>query len=172
MNEPARPIDPEKLRELKTSVRSRQSLTLGALGAVGGSILGILVWGVVSASYDRELSMMALIVGLFVGIGMRILGRGIDLRFSLAAAVWAALASVVGNVIGYSAALAGVDDQSFLDALRTTLRPELLEPWLRARLTSNLGIYCVVSAFLAYRLSFRRWRVRELARLVKDSSSS
>ena len=84
------PLDEETL--------PNENLALGAIAGIVGMVVGTAIWVGVTVTTNFQIGYMAVGVGLFVGLAMR-LGRGYSQSFSVIGAVLALLGCALGNLL-------------------------------------------------------------------------
>lgn len=104
--------------ELGQQLMSQQSLPNALYAGLIIIITFSILWAMASTLINRILPWMTLILGILVGLGVRRAGRGLDWRFSLLAAVLAALGALLSNVVVAAAFTASALDTSTLHVLR------------------------------------------------------
>ena len=82
-------IDESKLQAFVARRRDAQNLGLGLLGGVIGAALGALAWAAVTALTQFQIGWMSIGVGFLTGVGVRILGKGVDKVFGYVGAALA-----------------------------------------------------------------------------------
>lgn len=98
-------MDPEVLKELKSS----QSLLGAILGGFIGAIAGAAVWAIITAATKYEIGYIAIAVGFLTGFMVRKLGHGYEKHYGYIGALWSFLGCFLGNIL---ALLIMVSDQS------------------------------------------------------------
>lgn len=87
----------EDLQEVLDQFRTEQNLAMGIIGGLGGAILGALIWACITVITNYQIGYMAVGVGYLSGMGMRMLGKGIDPIFGYLGAILALLGCVMGD---------------------------------------------------------------------------
>ncbi|MEJ2510629.1 MAG: hypothetical protein P8Y72_03430 [Anaerolineales bacterium] len=77
-------ISEDVLRARVEDLKLQQNLGLGIIGGAIGGLLGAVVWAAVTYLTEYQIGWLALGVGYLVGIGVRLLGKGIDKVFGIA----------------------------------------------------------------------------------------
>ena len=90
-------IDPTKLRRYMNMMRYEQSLMMGILGGLAGAGIGAVLWTLLTVLTRYQIGYMAVGVGFLAGIGVKLLGRGIDPVFQYAGAGLAFTGCLMGN---------------------------------------------------------------------------
>ncbi len=99
-------------REYLSQLRAQQSLPMGIVGGLGASLVGAAAWAGVTVATGYQIGWMAVGVGFLVGMGVRMLGKGIDSSFGIVGAAFALFGCILGNigtVIGLGAQQVGID---------------------------------------------------------------
>jgi hypothetical protein len=78
---------------------TQQNPGLGVLGGIIGLLIGAILWALISVLLDRQIGYMAIGVGLLVGIGVRLLGKGRTALFGIVGAVLALIGVLLGNAL-------------------------------------------------------------------------
>ncbi len=89
----------EAVAQAVDSLREQQRFHAGLIAAIVAGIAGALVWAAVSSRQDSRYALLAVGLGVVVGRAMRWQGKGIELRFRIAAACVAVVALAAGNVL-------------------------------------------------------------------------
>ncbi len=92
-------IDQLKLTELLGQMKAEQSVLRGLAGGVAAGAIAAVVWALLTRITGYEMGWIAVGVGFFVGVAVRTLGRGVDLRFNVLGALLALLAVAGGKVL-------------------------------------------------------------------------
>lgn len=78
----------------------REGNFVGAvLGGIIGAALGAGLWAVIGVVTDSQIGWIAILIGLFAGFGVRLLGKGKTIPYKLIGAVLAFVGVVAGNII-------------------------------------------------------------------------
>ena len=87
----------EQYRIAETLI-AEQNFVNGLAAAIVAAIAGALGWGVISVATGYMIGWVAIGVGVLVGYGMQVFGRGLTAKYSLFAAVLAVVGCLVGNL--------------------------------------------------------------------------
>ncbi len=85
--------------EYMNHLRKDQNIGMAVLAGFGASILGGILWAVVTVASGWQIGFMAVGVGLLVGFAVRFLGKGVDIPFGIIGAVFSLLGCVFGNFL-------------------------------------------------------------------------
>lgn len=147
-----------------------QSLRNAVVASLVALVVFCLLWVSASALTNRVFPWMTVLLGGMLGLAIRRVGRGVDWRFPLLAAVMALVGSVISNIVLAASTTAesfGTDTVEVLQAVTSMTWPVFFdEVWNVAD-----GFYAVVAAgiaaFFANRrltraefYALRRWRDR------------
>jgi len=91
-------VDSFRLEQLRRQMRDNQNLTLGILGGALGAVIGAVAWGLLTWMTHLQIGYAAIGVGFLAGLGVRLLGRGINTSFAVVGAVMALLGVLLGNL--------------------------------------------------------------------------
>ncbi|HPH96118.1 MAG TPA: hypothetical protein PKW33_05425 [Anaerolineaceae bacterium] len=80
-------------------VDNSQNLFLGAIGGLIGGLIGAVIWALITYFTDYQIGWMAIGVGMLVGFGVRLLGRGHGIVFGLIGGLIALVSVVLGNFL-------------------------------------------------------------------------
>jgi hypothetical protein len=96
----------------------KQSIRDASIAAVIVVILFSILWAMLSTLTDRIFPWMTLVLGILIGVAVRIAGQGVDWRFPAIAAISATLGAVISNIVVAAAFTADVLETSTLAVLR------------------------------------------------------
>jgi len=77
---------------------SEQNFTAAVIVGAAATLLAAVIYGIIVAKWRFSYGFAALGIGIAVGISMQYLGRGIDMKFAVAAAVYTIAGCLLGNV--------------------------------------------------------------------------
>lgn len=93
---PSEQGDPNIL--LNEQEQPEPSLVKGVLSGFISCLIGAVLWALISVSTGYQHGLMALGVGLIVGVSIRLFGKGNSAVFGIFGAVFALLGCVLGNI--------------------------------------------------------------------------
>jgi len=106
---------PEDGRRILTA----QSVRNAVVASLITIILFSVVWAMLSTLIGKIFPWMTLVLGILIGLAVRRVGLGLDWRFPMVAAVFAAVGSLVGNIVVAAAFTAPELGTSTLNVLRS-----------------------------------------------------
>lgn len=137
-----------RLRELKEN----QSLGRGLVGGVLGASVGAVLWAIITAVTGYQIGWMAVGVGVLVGYGVRILGKGIEPVFGYVGAFLSLMGCLVGNLL---AVCIGVSIQQGipLPEFLSRLNPEVTIAFLTATFQPLDLLFYGIGVYEGYKFS-------------------
>lgn len=90
--------DKQQNYELAEKLLSKQNFAASIIVGAVATVLAAAIYGIVVARWDFAYGFAAVGIGIAVGISMQYLGRGIDTKFAVAAAVYTIAGCLLGNV--------------------------------------------------------------------------
>ena len=95
---PATLSEPELLMAMDR-LRSRQRLGLAIVAGMLAAIAGAVIWAAATISTGYQIGWLAIIVGVLVGMAVRIAGNGFDRVFGITAALLSLFGCALGNLL-------------------------------------------------------------------------
>ena len=127
-------VEKQRIYELAEKLLSEQNFGVAVVAGVIAMILSAWIYGIVkSQSEGIYYSILAAGIGTIIGLTMRFLGRGIDIKFALVASAYALLGCMLGNMFAVVMNVAQSNAVSPFDILQNTPKSELYE-WIFADL--------------------------------------
>ncbi|MHB1278752.1 MAG: hypothetical protein ACYC1Q_10170 [Bacteroidia bacterium] len=111
-------------KEQLAEFRLEQNLNFAIITGVLTSIIGGLVWALITVTTEYQIGYMAVGIGALVGLGIRYAGRGIDPVYSYLGAGFALFGCLLGNflsVIGFLSEELGITWMAVLNAVDFSL---------------------------------------------------
>ncbi len=84
--------------EIAEVLLSEQNFAAAIIVGAVATVLAAAIYGIVVARWDFSYGFAAAGIGIAVGISMQYLGRGIKMKFAVAASVYTIAGCVLGNV--------------------------------------------------------------------------
>ncbi len=145
------------------ALKEEQVYDLGVLGGLFGGGIGAVIWAVITYITEYQIGYMAAGVGLLVGYGVRLLGKGIDKIYGITGGVIAFFSVALGNFLSSIGFLAKVWDVGYLEALLSFDYTKIFE--LMAVGFSPIDIlFYGIAIYEGYRFSFRKISSEDLLR--------
>jgi hypothetical protein len=147
-------------------VRDNQNLGMAIFGGLAAALIGALIWALITAVSGYQIGFMAIGVGFLVGTAVRLLGKGIDLAFSIVGALFSLIGCLIGNLLTICILVAsdtgaevldivsGLDLATAIEMLKETFNPMDL-------------IFYAIAVYYGYRYSLRVITPEELGSLTR-----
>jgi len=148
-------ISEDVLRARVEDLKLQQNLGLGIIGGAIGGILGAVVWAAVTYFTEYQIGWLALGVGYLVGIGVRLLGKGIDKMFGIAGGVIALVSVVLGNFLTSLGYVAKAYEMGFVEVLQRFDYAMTFE-LMKITFTVMDILFYVLAVYAGYKFSFRK----------------
>ncbi len=103
--------------ELRERLKAEQDLPRGIVPAAAAAVVSAIVWALITIGTGYQIGIMAIGVGLLVGLAMRKGGKGIDPIFGIAGATLAFLACLLGNFFGLVGIGADIEGLGYFETL-------------------------------------------------------
>lgn len=166
--QPQRQVDQFELENYLRKVRSEQNLAMGVVGGLIGMTIGAGLWAAITVATDYQSGLMAIGVGFLVGVGVRILGKGLETSFGIVGGFLALAGCVLGNLLTVAIVLAQEFNVSFFTVLLNLDIPTIVE-----LMTLTFGfidlLFYGFAVYFGYRYSFRQITQQELAKFVRPT---
>jgi hypothetical protein len=85
--------------EVFERLKSEQRFGMGVLTGIGVGLLGAIIWAMITLATNYQIGYMALAIGAAVGFSMRIVGKGVEMNYAIAAAAIAVISCLLGNFL-------------------------------------------------------------------------
>jgi len=148
-------ISEDVLRARVEDLKLQQNLALGIVGGAAGGLLGAIVWAAVTYFTEYQIGWLALGVGYLVGIGVRLLGKGIDKVYGLAGGVIALISVVLGNFLTALGYVAKAYQMGFVEVLQRFDYAMTFE-LMKITFTVMDVLFYGLAVYAGYRYSFRK----------------
>lgn len=86
--------------ELAEKLLSEQNFAAALIAGAVATLLAATIYGIIVAKWSFSYGFAAAGIGIAVGISMQYLGRGIEMKFTVAASVYTIAGCVLGNMFG------------------------------------------------------------------------
>jgi len=111
--------DKQRNYELAENLFSEQNFAAAIIVGAVATLLAAAIYGITTAIWSFSYGFAAAGIGIAVGISMQYLGRGIKMKFAVAASVYTIAGCVLGNVFRVVMHLARENAISPLDVFRS-----------------------------------------------------
>jgi hypothetical protein len=111
--------DKQRNYELAENLISEQNFAAAVIVGAVATLLAAAIYGITTSLWDFSYGFAAAGIGIAVGISMQYLGRGIKMKFAVAASVYTIAGCVLGNVFRVVMDLARANGISPLDVFRS-----------------------------------------------------
>jgi hypothetical protein len=159
-------IDELKLQTYVQEIKDNQNLSLGILGGIGAAVIGATIWAMITTLTNYQIGWMAVGVGFLVGIGVRSLGKGIDLSFGAVGAALSLLGCLAGNLLTVCILISRQENIELFNLL-SRLNPSVAVELMKVTFNPMDLLFYGIAVYEGYRFSFRRISEDELSRLTK-----
>jgi hypothetical protein len=150
---------PERERRARylAQVRRDQNFPAGLVGGLLAAVVAAGLWASLTALLGVQFGWLALGVGAMVGVAVRRYGRGLGLRFGLAAAGFTLLGCLLGDL---AAAYLLVAQQFGLSGaeMMALLRLDVMREFMVNTFSILDAVFYGVALVLGYNIAFRRLR--------------
>lgn len=114
--------DEEKIKnyELAERLISEQNFAAAVIAGAVATVLAAAAYGIIVAEWAFSYGFVAAGVGIVIGLAMQFLGRGISMKFAVAATFYTITGCVLGNLFRVIMELARESATSPIDVLRNS----------------------------------------------------
>jgi hypothetical protein len=127
-----KPDEKQRLCDLAEELLQQQNFVAAVIAGAVAMILAAAIYGIAKSLWEGIYpfySIFAAGIGLAVGYAMQFLGRGIQARFAVVAAIYAFIGCVLGNMLAVVMRMARATAVSPLDIVMNVTRSEWRE-WM------------------------------------------
>src|SRR5215203_3770906 len=168
---PAAEIDNRKFEQLLSEIKFRQSLPMAILGGLIASLVGALLWAIITYATKYQIGFMAVGVGFLVGYAVNYFGKGITSAFGVVGAVCSLFGCIFGNILTSIIAASLQEGIPFLSILAAFFTNPTLIPTLLKETFSPIDLlFYGIAVYEGYRFSFRQITQEEIASLQKPQN--
>ncbi len=111
--------DKQRNYELAENLISEQNFAAAVIVGAVATLLAAAIYGITTAIWNFSYGFAAVGIGIAVGISMQYLGRGIKMKFAVAASLYTIAGCVLGNVFRVVMDLARANGISPLDVIQS-----------------------------------------------------
>ena len=158
--------------ELAQQLLEEQNFVPGVIAGVVAAILGGGIYAVIAVATGYAVGLMAIGIGAFVGFAVQFLGRGVESRFVVIAAVLSIVGCILGNIFSVILLFARGSGESPLDIFSDMGLGDLINIALESFQPIDL-LYWALAAYAAYWFAKRRLtKEEELAIYTYENHAS
>ncbi|MCB1137379.1 MAG: hypothetical protein KDK23_01435 [Leptospiraceae bacterium] len=148
--------------KLVQDIRAQQSLAGGVAGGLLGAALGAGIWALVTAITHYQIGFIAMVVGILVGFGVRILGKGIDTIYGIIGGALALVGCAGGNLLAVLVSASIQEDMNFLTLL-SYITPDVIADIYQETFSPMDLLFYGIAIYEGYRFAFRQLTDEEVA---------
>lgn len=141
--------------DLKSRLIPHQNLVYAVVGGFFLSIIGALLWAVITVAIQYQIGYMAVGVGLLVGMGVRFFGAGIEPIFGVVGGFFALLGCLLGNLFSQVGFIAAAESLSYLETLSLLDLEIILSIYQESFSIMDLLFYAI-AIYEGYKFAFRQ----------------
>ncbi len=164
------PSNSQIIREKMQILRSEQNILIGIIGGFLGSLIGIGLWALAVAIFHRPVFWMAIPSSVLVGLGVHLLGRGIDKGFGIAGVFVMILTLLGGGILTSLLIPVHQTSPGMFDSIFRLGKAVTLNQLLAALPLFNI-LCCAIALVVSYSTSFRQVTREQLLRESKLRSA-
>nr|WP_321451585.1 toxin-antitoxin system YwqK family antitoxin [uncultured Carboxylicivirga sp.] len=137
------------------TLKSHQDFYYALIGGLLASIIGGVLWAMVTVSTQHQIGYMAIGVGLLVGFAVRFFGAGIDMKFGILGASLSLLGCLMGNLFSQVGFYAQEASLPYFEVL-TYLTPSVMVDVLVEAFSPIDVVFYGLALVEGYKLSLRK----------------
>jgi hypothetical protein len=110
-------------------LKLEQNLLFGFTGGLAASLIGAILWAIITVVTNFQIGYMAVAIGFLVGYAIRYMGKGIDPIFGVLGSVLSLSGCLLGNflsIVGFAAKNEGINYFDLLMAIDYSLVPQIM----------------------------------------------
>jgi hypothetical protein len=158
-------VNPLRLNQFTQEIRDNQNLSLAIIAGGVASIVGAVIWAMVTYFTGYQIGWMAIGVGVLVGLAVKKFGQGIDKLFGVAGAALAMFGCVTGNILSACLGIAEYEGMPFADVL-AALNPNVIVGILVETFHPMDLLFYGLAIYQGYKISIRKITEEEMKRLA------
>ncbi len=149
--------------------RLEQNFWAGVVGGGIGACIGAALWALVTIMTGYQVGWMAVGVGFLTGIGVRLLGKGVDAYFGHAGAVLALLGCGLGNLLAICGMVSEQEEIPFFDLL-SQLDFEIIKELMVATFSPMDILFYAIGIYEGFKFSIRQLTPEDLAQVIAQDT--
>lgn len=157
-------IDEIQWRTFLQQVRDNQNLPLAVIGGAAASVLGAVIWAMITVWTHYQIGWMAIGVGFLVGYAVRIMGKGIDKSFGLIGAALALEGCLLGNLLMVCILVARQEGMALLEVFSRLSVPGVIA-LMRLTFQPMDLLFYAIALYTGYKVSFLPVNPEDVAKM-------
>lgn len=164
----SRQIDPQKIENYLKNARSEQNIILGALAGFLAALVCAVAWAAITAATGWRIGLVAIFVGMGVGIAVQKAGKGLDTIFGIVGAVLSFFAIFAGNLLTHcwNTAVAEHTNVVFI-VLWVLAHPAVIVEDVMQSFNLFDVVFYLIGVYEGYKFSFRTITQEEIEQLSR-----
>lgn len=158
-------LDQPRFNRYVQELTDNENLFMGVVGGLLGAGLGAALWAGIVVVTNYQLGLIAIVVGVMAGYGVRILGKGYSQKFQVLGGVLALVGCGAGNLLAALAALAKHTKTPFLDVLQR-FDPGRIPDLMSATFSAIDLLFYGIAIYEGYKFAANRIPEEKLAEFV------
>lgn len=161
-------IDPQRIENYLKNARSEQNLVLGILAGFLAALVCGVAWAAITAITGWRIGLVAIFVGMGVGIAVRKAGKGLDTIFGVTGAVLAFFAIFSGNLLTHCWNTAVAEHVNvFFIVLWVLAHPTVIVEDVMQSFNLFDIVFYLIGIYEGYKFSFRVITQEEIEQLSR-----
>ena len=136
-------------------IHGQQNLAMAILGGVVASIVGAVLWAVITAVTQFQIGFMAIGVGFLVGWAVWNLGHGVTTLYGVIGGLFALFGCLLGNLLTFCYFAGQEAGMPVLDVLNSVLASGSIVGVLTETFSPMDLLFYAIAVYEGYKLSFR-----------------
>ncbi len=157
-------LDPGKYERYMQVLRDRQNFGAGLLGGIAAAAVGAILWAVVTYLTERQLGLMAIVLGALIGFAVLKAGKGVDIQFRLLGALLALLCCLAGNLLAACVFIAKQQGMT-IPAVLSQLGLANILGFAKASFKEGDVMFSAIAAYAGFRWSARKLTQDDYAKI-------
>lgn len=141
-------------QEIREAFRKQQDMSYAIVGGLASSVLGAVIWAVITYFTHYQIGYMAIAVGFLVGFGVRYFGAGIDIPFGVVGAAFAVFGCLLGNLLSQIGFIAESESMGYFQVI-PFLNIDVILSIYEESFTPMDVVFYGIAGYEGYRFAFR-----------------
>ncbi len=147
-------------------IKQHQDFYYAIVGGALASIVGAILWALITVSTNTQIGYMAIGIGIIVGFAIRYFGAGIDKKFGLLGGLFSLFGCVLGNFFSQIGFIATAESMTYLSVF-SYLDVDLIKELMFGSFHPMDVLFYGIAIYEGYKFSFRQLSPILLDQLVK-----